>query len=226
MEASARQVEYLPGIPTPEPRWIVRDKRGYAPGVRILAPLAPLLRVLPPRFITALQFKQYRQRALLGDVRGTPGQLYTSSIYYLEGYTESAFAVSVDDAPETIELVSRVARSLKLPSISQVRLVHPSRATLSFTQHAPKTAVFEVGLIDDERFPEFERRLDAAFRAAGIRYTLHWSKNSGITPEQLAYMYGEDRIARWKAARRKVFGGDEALMATFATDAIKAAGLA
>ena len=39
-------------------------------------------------------------------------------------------------------------------------------------------------------------------------------------------MYGEERIARWKAARRAVFGGDETLMATFATDVIKRAGLA
>lgn len=226
MEAGARQVEFLPDVRTPTPRWIVRDKRGYAPGVRILGPLAPLLRVLPVGFVTSLQFKQYRQRALLNNVRGTPGQLYTSSIYYLEGYTESAFAVSIDDAPETIDVVSAVARELKLPSISQVRLVHPSQATLSFTRHEPKTAVFEVGLIDDERFPEFERRLDAAFRKAQIRYTLHWSKNSGIEPDKLAYMYGEERIARFKAARREIFGGDEALMDVFKTDVLTRAGLA
>ena len=39
-------------------------------------------------------------------------------------------------------------------------------------------------------------------------------------------MYGEERIVSWKAARRAVFGGDEASMATFATDALKRAGLA
>jgi FAD/FMN-containing dehydrogenase len=226
MDAGAERVEFRPGIPTPQPRWIVRDKHGYAPGVRILAPLAPLLRVLPVGFVTSLQFKQYRRRALLNNVRGTPGQLYTSSIYYLEGYTESAFAVSIDDAPETIDVVSAVARGLKLPSISQVRLVHPTRATLGFTHHAPKTAVFEVGLINDERFPEFERRLDAAFRQAGIRYTLHWSKNSGIDPDKLAYMYGEERIASFRRARKRIFGGDETLMATFASDVLKRAGLA
>jgi FAD/FMN-containing dehydrogenase len=225
MEAGAPQVDFQPGIPTPQPRWIVRDKRGYAPGVGVLRVLG-LLRFLPVSLVTSVQFKQYRKRALLDGVRGTPGQLYTSSIYYLEGYTESAFAVSVDDAPEVIDICSDVARGLRLPSISQVRLVHPSRATLGFTQHAPKTAVFEVGLINDEKFPEFERRLDEAFRKAGIRYTLHWSKNSGIDPDKLAYMYGQERIARWKAARRAIFGGDETLMETFATDVIKRAGLA
>jgi hypothetical protein len=225
MEAGAPRVDFQPDVPTPRPRWIVRDKNGYAPGINILRVLG-LFRFLPPRFVTGIQFKQYRRIALLNSVRGTPGQLYTSSIYYLEGYTESAFAVSVKDAPEVIDICSEVARAMRLPSISQVRLVHRSEATLGFTQHEPKTAVFEVGLIDDERFPEFERRLDAALREAGIRYTMHWSKNSGIDPEKLEYMYGAARIASWKAARRAVFGGDATLMTMFETDAMKRAGLA
>jgi FAD/FMN-containing dehydrogenase len=224
MEAAAPRVPFEPGIPTPKPRWIIRDKNGYAPGINVLRVLG-LLRFLPPRIITGIQLKQYRNLALLNDVRGTPGQMYTSSIYYLEGYTESAFGVSVRDAPDTIDLLSEVAREMRLPSISQVRLVHRSEATLGFTQHEPKTAVFEVGLVNDKRFPELESRLDAAFRKAGIRYTLHWSKNSGIDSEKLEYMYGAERIASWKAARRAVFGGDATLMQMFETDAMARAGL-
>jgi FAD binding domain len=225
MVASAPKVPFEPGHPTPQPRWIIRDKLGYAPGDNILR-LAWLLRLLPPRFVTGIEFKQYRKLALLNEVRGTPGQLYTSSIYYIEGYTESAFAVAVADAPATIDIVSQVAREVRLPSISQVRLVRASEATLGFTQHRPRTAVFEVGQINDGKFPKFERRLDEAFRAAGIRYTMHWSKNSGIDPPKLEYMYGTERIANWKAARQRVFGGDDALMRTFASDAMVQAGLA
>lgn len=225
MEAGAPRVEFEDGHPTPQPRWIVRDKNGYAPGINVLRVLG-LLRFLPPRLPTGIQFKQYRKLALLNSVRGTPGQLYTSSIYYLEGYTESAFGVSVNDAPEMIDICSEVTRKMRLPSISQVRLVHRSQATLSFTQHAPKTAVFEFGLINDERFPRFEREMDAALRKAGIRYTMHWSKNSGIDPQKMDYMYGSEKIESWKAARRAVFGNDEALMKTFATDAMVRAGLA
>jgi hypothetical protein len=224
MEAGAPKVAFQPDVPTPKPRWILRDKNGYAPGVNVLRVLG-LLRFLPPRFLTAIQFKQYRRFALLDGVRGTPGQLYTSSIYYLEGYTESAFAVSVKDAPATMDICSEVARDMRLPSISQVRILRGSTATLSFTRHQPRTAVFEVGLIDDDTFPEFERRLDAAFRRAGIRYTMHWSKNSGIDPDKLEYMYGEARIASWKDARRKVFGDDRALMKAFEHDAMLSAGL-
>lgn len=226
MDAGAPKVPYKPGVPTPKPRWIIRDKNGFAPGINILRLLGLLRAVVPPRVFTGIEYKQYRKNALLEGVRGSPGQLYTSSIYYLEGYIESAFAVSVADAAATIDLASQVSRELRLPSIYQVRLCRASTGTLAFTQLAPITAVFEVGMIHDDRFPEYERRLDAAFRKAGIRYTLHWSKNSGITPEKLQYMYGATKIASWKAARRAVFGNDETLMHLFETDAMVEAGLA
>jgi FAD/FMN-containing dehydrogenase len=226
MEASAPKVLYKPGVPTPKPRWIVRDKNGYAPGINILRVLGLLRSLVPPGIITGLQFKEYRKVALLDGVRGSPGQLYTSSIYYLEGYIESAYAVSVRDAPATIDISSEVARSMRLPSINQVRLCRASQATLAFTQHEPIAAVFEFGMLNDDRYPEFERRLDAAFRQAGIPYTMHWSKNSGLDPDKVEHMYGAAKIASWKAARRAVFGDDAALMATFATDALVAAGLA
>ena len=226
MVASAPKVPFEPEHPTPEPRWLIRDKLGYAPGDDILSVAKLFLRFVPPRLVTGISFKAYRDRALLNQVRGTPGQLYTSSIYYLEGYTESAFAVAMADAPATIDVVSRVARDIRLPSISQVRLVGASEATLGFTYHEPRTAVFEVAAFNDKKYPKFERRLDEAFRAAGIRYTMHWSKNSGIDLAKLEYMYGSERIERWKAARKTVFGGDDALMRTFASDALVEAGLA
>jgi hypothetical protein len=226
MESSAPKVPYKPDVPTPKPRWIVRDKNGFAPGINILRLVGLLRFIIPPHIITGLQFKEYRKLALLDGVRGSPGQIYTSSIYYLEGYIESAYAVSVRDAPATIDISSKVARDMRLPSINQVRLCRASQATLAFTQHEPITAVFEFGMIKDERFPEFERRLDAAFREAGIRYTMHWSKNSGIDPDKLEYMYGAAKIASWKAARQAVFRNDATLMATFETDAMAEAGLA
>ncbi|MDQ3933278.1 MAG: FAD-binding protein [Actinomycetota bacterium] len=226
METSAPKVPYDPDVPTPKPRWIVRDKNGYAPGINVLRLVGLFRFLVPPRIITSFQFKKYRDVALLDGVRGSPGQIYTSSIYYLEGYIESAYAVSVRDAPATIDISSDVAREMRLPSINQVRLCRASRATLGFTQHEPITAVFEFGMIHDDRFPEFERRLDAAFREAGIRYTMHWSKNSGIDPDKLEYMYGAAKIASWKAARQAVFGNDATLMETFATDVIVDAGLA
>lgn len=225
MEAGAPQVPWRK-VPTPKPRWIVRDKRGFAPGVNVLRVLGMIRGILPPGILTRFQYKFYRENALLNNVEGSPGQLYTSSIYYLEGYIESAFAVSVADAPATIDIAREVSRAVRLPSIYQVRVCGGSRGTLAFTQHAPMTAVFEVGMIHDERFAEYEHRLHEAFRKAGIRYTLHWSKNSGISPQKLEYMYGAPRIASWKAARRTVFNNDQTLMKLFETDTMVAAGLA
>jgi hypothetical protein len=224
MEAAATKVPFIPGVKTPKPRWIIRDKNGFAPGINILRVLG-LLRFLPPRIPTGFQFRQYRKLALLNNVRGSPGQIYTSSIYYLEGYTESAYGVSVRDAPAMIDVSCEVCRRLKLPSISQVRLARASSATLGFTRHEPITAVFEFGLINDARFPEFERGMDAALRKAGISYTMHWSKNSGIDGDKLDYMYGPGRIEAWKKARAEVFKGDAILMAMFASDALSRAGL-
>ena len=187
--------------------------------------LGPFRNLLPARLLTEIEFKQYRKNALLNKVRGSPGQLYTSSIYYLGGYIESAFGVSVKDAAATIDIASQVSQEMGMPSIYQVRLCRASTGTLAFTQHEPITAVFELGMIHDERFAEYERRLDTAFRQAGIRYTMHWSKNSGVNPDKLKYMYGEDRVKSWKAARSAIFGGDAALMKLFETDVLKEAGL-
>jgi FAD/FMN-containing dehydrogenase len=226
MEASAPKVPYEPGVPTPKPRWIIRDKNGYAPGVNLLRFVAPFRSLVPPRIITGIEFKEYRDNALLNGVRGTPGQIYTSSIYYLEDYIESAYAVSVKDAPATIDISSNVAAAMRLPSINQVRLCRASHATLGFTQHEPITAVFEFGMVNDEQYPEFERQLDAAFRQAGIRYSMHWSKNSGIDPDKLEYMYDAAKIASWKAARQRVFSNDATLMKVFESDVLVAAGLA
>ena len=226
MEGSAPKVPYQPGVPTPVPRWIIRDKFGYAPGINVLSFIGLFRAFLPPGLITGLEYKQYRKMALLNSVRGTPGQIYTSSIYYLEGYIESAYAVSVADAPATIDISSQVVSSMRLPYINQVRLCRASTGTLAFTQHQPITAVFEFGMIRDDKYPEFERRLDEAFRKAGIKYTMHWSKNSGIDPAKLDYMYGAPRIASWKAARRAVFGNDQTLMKLFETDTMVEAGLA
>lgn len=225
MEAGAEKVPFAPGVPTPKPRWIIRDKNGFAPGINIVRLLGALGPFVPPGVLTGIEFRDYRKLALLGGVRGSPGQLYTSSIYYLEGYVESAYAVGVRDAPAAIDISSGVARAMRLPSINQVRLCRASSGTLAFTRHEPITAVFEFGMVNDERFPEFERRLDAAFREANVQYTLHWSKNSGIDKDKLRYMYGVQRIASWKLARRTVFGNDQSLMRLFESDAMVHAGL-
>ena len=236
MEASAPKVPFIPGLPAPQPVWIVRDRDGYAPG-DTLAPLAlatgdratPMflgLRFVPPRWRTAVQFELYRQRAILGNVRSTPGQLFTATVTYFEGYTESAVGVSLRDAATMMEVSTEVIQHMGLPSISQVRVVGSSKALLGFTSLEPKTAVFEFGLANDERARRFEDTLIAALTARGVAYTLHWSKNSGIDRQRLYAMYGSERVAKWCRARRRVFKNDTSLMKLFDNDHVARAGLA
>ncbi|MEO6597095.1 MAG: hypothetical protein ABIP94_20310 [Planctomycetota bacterium] len=201
----------------------MRSGDGLAPGDELGGSLFSL--PVAPSKLTKLQFEQYKKLAIIGDVRATPGQLFTATITYLEGYTESAIGVSIDDAGKMIAVGSEVIRACRVPSIAQVRIVHPTRALLGFTHLAPKTAVFEFALPDDSRYAEFESKLAEALTANGVRYAFHWSKNSGIDPARLAAMYDGDRIARWLAARRRVFDDDVARMRVFDNAHVLRAGL-
>lgn len=223
MEVSARKVAWAPGHPTPKPRWIIRNENGIAPGADVPKLLASL--PAPSSLKSKFSYDQYRQLALLNKVRGTPGQIYTSSIYYLEGYTEAAFGVSITNASKMLEVSRAVIRQMDLPAISQVRFVAPTKAMLGFTLHTPLTTVFEYGLINNSKFPEFEEKMDAAMRAAGIPYTMHWSKNSGISAEKVRRMYGQARVDKWIAARRRVFNNDDKLMKVFENAALVRANL-
>lgn len=224
MEAAARRVVYVePGHPSPKPVWILRSGSGFAPGDEMGGSLFSL--PVAPGKLTKLQFKQYRELAMLSSTQGTPGQLFTATITYLEGYTESAIAVSIDDAAKMVATCSAVIRACRVPSIAQVRVVHPTKATLGFTHFGPKTAVFEFALPNDKRFAEFEDKLTQALEAEGVRYAFHWSKNSGIDPERLVKMYGTGKVARWRAARERLFDGDTARIRVFDNTHVIRAGL-
>ncbi|HUP25959.1 MAG TPA: FAD-binding protein [Thermoanaerobaculia bacterium] len=224
MVAAARRVPWKADHPAPAPLWIIRSKSGFAPGDRTAVGFLKTP-FLSARAKAKLQFKLYRENAILDDVRGSPGQLFTATITYFEGYTESAYGVSLDDAAKTLDVSSEVVRELKLPAISQVRLVKPTQATLGFTRHEPATAVFEFGLVNNQKFAEFEKRLRASLRKAGVEYTFHWSKNSCLDEPTVCEMYGKKRIDTWLKAREWVFEGDKELMRLFDNDHVRRAGL-
>lgn len=224
MEAVATRVAAEPEHPGIKPVWIVRTDQGFSLGDKASTVFFGLP-LLTPAQKTAIQFKQYRQRCLLSDVTGTPGQLFTATITYFEGYTESAVGVSLDNAAAMMEISTDVIRHMQLPAMSQVRVVHPSPALLSFTHLGPKTVIFEFGLANDPTFAQFERHLTDALTAAGVVYTFHWSKNSGITPQRLDAMYGPTRVAKWRAARQRVFHDDRALMQVFENEHLVRSGL-
>ncbi len=166
---------------------------------------AGVLRLLPPRITTGLQFKQYRKLALLNGVRGTPGQLYTSSIYYLEGYTESAFGVSVErcagDDRHLLERGARAAAAVDQPGPARPPLtsdvgLHPARAEDGGLRVRPDQG---------RRLPRV-RTTDGrgAARRPGFATRCTGRRTRGSTRDKLDYMYGaaEDRELEGGAAGR------------------------
>ncbi len=224
LEVAATRVEYKPELETLDPVWIVRFEKGFAIGDRVGSMLLSIP-FLPWKWITGIAFKTYRERNLLDDVRNTPGRLFTATISYFEGNTESALGVSIDDAPKVLDIYCDVIKRLKVLGVSQVRIVHPTEALLGFTCHAPKTVIFELGIANNSRFPLFEKTLTDELRAAKVNYTFHWSKNSVIDEERLLEMYGTDRVTRWRAARDRVFNNDNSLKRVFDNPHLERAGL-
>lgn len=224
LEVAATKVDYEPEHETLDPVWIVRFEKGFAIGDRIASMLLGMT-FLPWKWLTAIAFKAYREKNLLDDVRNTPGRLFTATISYFEGNTESALGVSIDDAPKVLDIYCDVIKRSKVLGVCQVRIVHPTEALLGFTCHAPKTVIFELGMANNSRFSLFEKTLTDELRAAKVNYTFHWSKNSGINKERLLEMYGTDRVTRWRAARDRVFNNDNSLKRVFDNPHIERAGL-
>lgn len=216
--------DYIPNHEGPDPLWIITNEKGFAPGDKT----PPFLLNLPisASWKSSIQYEEYKKNSILSDVRGSSGQLYTATITYLEGYSESAIAVGIEDAAKMIDVIIQVVKKVKLPSICQSRVVKSSRATLGFTYLGSRSVVFEFALVNDKGFEKFENELITAMRSADIKYTFHWSKNSGIDRDKLFEMYGVDRVETWKRSRESLFNGNKKLMAVFNNKHLERADLA
>jgi hypothetical protein len=220
--AEASRIPFGGDLPTPKPRWLI-GSNCLTPGDHVPAAILEHLRL--PRQIAHFQFGWYLKNALLENVTGPPGQLFSASISHFERTVESAFAVSISDASRVVDISGDVVVRLGVPSISQVRLVHPTESMLGFTNHKPKTAIFEFAMANNERFPEFERTLRKELSDAAVAYTFHWSKNSGLDEAEVIRMYGAQGVNKWRAARDRVFDGNAELKEVFNSRQLERAGL-
>ena len=218
------RVPYETGHPNPPPLWIISNKLGYAPGDK-LTKIVLNFPFVSGKTKTKILFKEYMKNAVLSEVRGTPGQLYTATITYLEGYNETAFAVSTNDAIDTIALLKEAADETRLPLVYQARIVHPGKATFGFTNHAPRAVVFEFGIVNSPKHTKFEQLLIDKLRERNIRYTFHWSKNCFIDPQRLEEMYGTEKIHTWKKSRFSLFDNNTDLINVFNNEHLQRAGL-
>lgn len=208
------KVDYKEGFPNPRPLWVITNKLGYSPG-DLTTKILLNLPLVSGKKKNQILFKEYLKNGVLSDVRGTSGQLFTATITYLEGYNETAFAVSINDVVETINIVKQATRQKKLPLVYQTRTVSPGNAIFGFTNHFPRAIVFEFGITNDAKYPEFEELLINRLKAANIKYTLHWSKNSLVNKARLTEMYGQAKIDTWKKSRASLFNNQTELMDVF-----------
>lgn len=218
------RVAYEEGHPLPEPLWIVTNKFGYAPGDRTTKILLNLP-LISGKQKSKILFKQYLKNAVLSEVRGSSGQLYTATITYLEGYNETAFAVSILDGIKTIQAIKQAIDEMSLPLVFQARVVYPGNAIFGFTNHLPRAIVFEFGIVNTSKYPKFEELLLNKLRGSAVKFTLHWSKNSLVNNARLEEMYGQLKIETWKKSRLTLFDNDVELMNVFNNVHLKVAGL-
>ena len=80
-------------------------------------------------------------------------------------------------------------------------------------------------MANDARFPKFEQTLRSEFSKAGIKYTFHWSKNSGLDQAEIVKMYGAKTVDKWRAARDRVFDNDDSLKKVFNNPHLERGGL-
>ena len=210
--AAAKKVPYSGHIPPPRGAPWELDSACLTPSDNLPA---WVLRLPIPRQITGYQWKWYRKNALLENWTGTPGQVFSATSTYFKGIVETAFAVSIVDAIKAMDIGIDIVKKQLVPSMCQARVVHPTRSMLGFTQHSPKTVVFEFAMAKGKGHAKFENELRTRFAAAGIAHTFPWSKNSGLTPAQIRKMYGEERVGKWLAARGYVFDNDPELKRVF-----------
>lgn len=218
------KADWEEGHPNPRPLWVITNKLGYSPG-DLTTKILLNLPLVSGKKKNQILFKEYLKNGVLSEVRGTSGQLFTATITYLEGYNETAFAVSINDVVETIDLVKQATREMKLPLVFQTRTVSPGNAVLGFTPHLPRAIVFEFGITNDAKYPKFEELLISRLRTAKIKYTLHWSKNSLVDKQRMLEMYGQARIDTWKKSRATLFNNETELMAVFNNPHLKLAEL-
>ncbi|MEP7142017.1 MAG: hypothetical protein ABI707_04055 [Ferruginibacter sp.] len=218
------RVAYEEGLPDPKPLWIITNKTGYAVGDKLTKFLLNLFFISGKKKSNIL-LGEYLKNAVLTGVRGTPGQLYTATVTYLEGYNETAFAVSTDDAIKIIQIVKQATKDKNLPLVFQARIVKPGSATFGFTNHSPRAVVFEFGIVNTSKYPEFESLLLNKFREENIHYSLHWSKNSLVDSSRLEEMYGPSNVLIWKKSRYALFNNQSEIMDIFNNEHLKIAGL-
>jgi len=154
---------------------------------------------------------------------GTHGQTFRDTTTRGKA-ASSAMGVSLDRAREVVDISADNVVATNAPALIAMRLVKASQGTLSFTRHAPVTAVVEIDGPASNRVKQAQRLTWQALNDRNIPHTFHWGKINNLDRASLREAYGTAAVDKWLDARRSILTTPE-LRDAFANDLTDALGL-
>lgn len=134
-------------------------------------------------------------------IQGTPGQTFCDS-NRTGGGTSLELGVPLTHVGAALDAIFSVTDAHVFGAPVALRYVRGSDALLAFTCFAPLTCAIEMPGIDSPRAREGHRRIEAALAARRVPHTYHWGQALPASPAVIRAGFGEERVARWLAARR------------------------
>jgi len=159
-----------------------------------------LNRVLVPKIVNSLFGLAYSRPE---DLVGTIGETFTNTRFRGKVFS-AAICLDVKDVVKALNICLKINETIKLAGILAFRFVKGTDATLSFTKFK-QSVVMELDGADAAVNHQFYQSALESLEAAGIPYTIHWGKlNRIVDKNRLNYIYGNERILKWKKQRSRV----------------------
>ena len=115
----------------------------------------------------------------------------------------TAIGVPIDRAEEVLEMLFSLAPQHQPPALFALRYTLPTRATLGFSRHAPRTCIVEVDGPLSDRMRDFQRAVWQGLRDSQIPHTYHWGKMFPLDATLARRTYGA-AVDNWTSARREL----------------------
>ena len=134
---------------------------------------------------------------------GTIGETFCNTRFRGKACS-AAIGLRAEDASRVVEEIVALNKQHPFAGAVAFRYVKSTTALLGFTQY-PTTCVLEMDGVDSAHTRKFLQAVWTRLQMLQIPFTLHWGKINFILNAQLVrQMYGEEKVARWIAARHRL----------------------
>ena len=194
------QTNYIPPNP---------NSQGIGPGDDAPAFIGKMLETIPALIPKAINTLTKSSLTLYEKVIGTIGEIFNNTL--LRGrLLSAAVAIPIERIKEVIGVLAEVndIPSVKnFPGIYAFRFVKGTKATLGFTKF-DKTCVVEMDGAYSDRSIEYCKKVWDKLEEKNIPFACHWGKQTDLSPSRIKYMYGQEAVDSWKAARNSLLDAD------------------